>query len=177
MTKEVKELQNVYQRAVPKQVNDSSNGAKGILTRLREKLVMIPTTEASRNSKASPVSIEMVRTEAVVVAEVTNGRVYDIMRTPSGLMVCPVTDLGNINRWKPVESLRGFVSALKEDDFFRVQTTSQPNNERPNLERRFFGRDCFLGSMFDLKWNTEKKEVEVGGPPVQNFSHLGVKPS
>ena len=132
------------------------------------------TSEASR-SKSSPAPVEMVRAEAVVVAEVTNGRVYDIMRTPDGLMVCPVENMDNINRWKPVESLRVFVSALKEDNFFRVQTTSQPNLPKPNLERGFFGRDCFMRSEFDLKWNSEKKEVEVGGQCVQNFSHLGIK--
>lgn len=140
---------------------------------------MPTSTEASRKSKPSPAPMEisLVRAEAVVVAEITNGRVYDIMRTPDGLKVCPVADLDSINRWKPVESLRGFVSALKEDNFFRVQTTGQPNLPKPNLERRFFGRDCFMRSMFDLKWNPEKKEVEVGGQCVQNFSHLGVKPS
>jgi len=145
-------------------------------TSARELVMSKTTSEASRN-KSSFAPVAMVRTEAVVVAEVTNGRVYDFMRTPDGLVVSPVEDLSNINRWKPVESLRGFVSALKEDDFFRVQTTSQPNLPKPNLERSFFGRDCFMRSEFDLKWNSEKNTVEVGEQCVQNFSHLGVKPS
>ena len=140
---------------------------------------MTTTTEASRKSKSSPAPMEIpfVSTETVVVAEVTNGRVYDVMRTPDGLMVCLVETMGNISKWKPVSSLRGFVEILANDHSFLVQTTSQPNLPKPNLERRFFGRDCFMRSMFDLKWDTEKKEVEVGGSYVQNFSHLGVKPS
>ncbi len=140
---------------------------------------MIPTTEASRKSKSSPAPMEIpfVSTEAVVVAEVTNGRVYDIMRTPDGLMVCPVENLGNINRWKPVVSLLGFIESLDGDLFFRVQTTSQPNLPKPKLERGFFGRDCFISSRFDLVWNSDKKMVEVGGQCIQNFSHLGVKTS
>ncbi|MBI2454256.1 MAG: hypothetical protein HYV54_01640 [Parcubacteria group bacterium] len=106
-----------------------------------------------------------VTVEAAVVAEVENGKVYEVIRTPGGLMVCPLADITNTNRWRKIESLKSFVAQLHDDKFFRVHVAMEPNAERPNLNRCIYGKGCFNESGFDMVF-TETGYIRLPEPIV-----------
>lgn len=100
--------------------------------------------------EAQQPGVILVTAEAAVVAEVENGKVYEVVRTTDGLMVCPLAELSNTQRWRKIVSLKSFVNDLPDDRYFRVRVATEPNVSAPDLNRFFFGRECFNGSGFDM---------------------------
>ncbi len=91
----------------------------------------------------------VVRSEAAVVAEIEDGRCWDVLRTNEGLRYCRAEDLSDPGKWRVCMSVQDLASRVHHSNLC-VRIAGNPNAPTPTIDKKFDGFRNFHVSGIDL---------------------------